>query len=203
MWRTAWKYCAQFVASFYSRRLFKHRLKKTKLKIGFLLNYEHFEFTASLDFNDLFRFIADTARKLAELLPRGDAMLVVRRKAGWTNLHLLGQYLRNVKLKSYANNVIISPDRIPLEEFGTLCDVVLYFQGTSAAPELMSLGVPVVQLTDPNAPVMLDKPYIVLPEEIVPSMTIQEIMNRFQVDPQWLLRLGRLQKDWISTQLMA
>jgi hypothetical protein len=203
MWRMAWKYCAQFVASFYSRRLFKHRLKKAKLKIGFLLNFEHFEFSASLDFNDLFRFIADTARKLAELLPRGDAMLVVRRKPGWTNLHLLGQYLRNVKLKSYANNVIISPDRIPLEEFGALCDVVLYFQGTSAAPELMSLGVPVVQLTDPNAPVMLDKPYIVFPEEIVPSMTIEEIMIRFQVDPEWLVGLSRLQKDWISTQMVA
>ncbi len=128
-------------------------------------------------------------------------MLVIRRKEGWTNLHLLGQYLRNVKFKTYENNVIISPDRITLEEFGALCDVVLYFQGTSAAPELMSLGVPVVQLTDPNAPFMLDKPYIVLPEEIVPSMTIEEIMNRFQVDPQWLLGLGRLQKRWIATQM--
>jgi len=203
MWRSVWKYGRQFVVSFYSRRLLKYRLKKTKLKIGFLLNYEHFEFTASLDFNDLFRFIADTARKLAELLPRGDAILVVRRKAGWTNLHLLGRYLRNVKLKSHANNVIFSPDRISLEDFGALCDVVLYFQGTSAAPELMSLGIPVVQVIDPNAPVMLDEPYIVFPEEIVPSMTIEEIMNRFQVDPQWLVGLSTLQQDWVSNQMMA
>jgi hypothetical protein len=68
---------------------------------------------------------------------------------------------------------------------------------------LMSLGVPMLQLTDPNAPIMLDEPYIVLPEEIVPRMTIEEIMNRFYADPQWLEGLKRRQQDWISTQMAS
>jgi len=203
MWRTAWKYGSQKIASSYSRRLFKRRLKKVNLKIGYLLNYEHHEFTTCLDFNDLFRFIADTARKLATLNPLGDTALVLRRKPGRTNFHLLARYLRAVKIDQCPNNVIISPDAIPLDEFGVMCDVVVYFQGTAAAPELMSLGVPMLQLTDPNAPIMLDEPYIVLPEEIVPRMTIEEIMNRFYADPQWLEGLKRRQQDWISTQMAS
>jgi len=203
MWRTTWKNGVQIVASSYTRRLIKRKLKKVNLKIGYLLNYEHHEFTAGLDFNDLFRFITDTARKLAEFIPGPEAVLVLRRKPGKTNFHLLARYLQTIKRDQRPNNVIISPDGIPLDEFGAMCDVVLYFQGTAAAPELMSLGIPVVQLIDPNAPIMIDEPYIVLPEEIVPQMNIEDIINRFNNDPQWLAGLKKRQQDWISTQMAS
>ena len=92
---------------------------------------------------------------------------------------------------------------MPLDEFGALCDLVLYYHGTSAAPELMSFGVAIVQLIDPNTPVMLEENYVVLPEEIVPQMTIEAIINRFNDDPQWLAGLKKRQQDWISTQMAS
>ena len=202
-WRMLCAYIKQLIAAHYLRWLFKQRMSKAKLKVGYLLNYEHVEFNAGLDFNHLFGFIADIARKLADPSPKDDAVLVLRRKVGWTNLHLLAWHMRIAQKDRRPKNLVISPDGMSLEEFGALCDVVLHFQGTSAIPELMSLGVPMVQLTDPNAPIMLDEPYIVLPEEIVPRMNIEEIMNRFHKDTQWLSELSKLQKRWIATQMAS
>jgi len=200
-WRILLIYIKQVIAAPFIRWHFKQRLGKAGLKVGYLFNYEHYEFTAGLDFNHLFGFIADIGSRLAALSPKGDTVMVMRRKVGWTNLQLLARHIRTFQTDKRPKNLVISPDGMSLEEFGALCDVVLYFQGTSAIPELMSLGVPMVQLTDPNAPTMLDEPYIVLPEEIVPRMNIEEIMNRFHEDTQWLSGLSNLQKRWIATQM--
>lgn len=202
-WRILLIHIKQIITTPFIIWYFKRRIGKAGLKVGYLLNYEHYEFTAGLDFNHLFGFIADTARKLADLSPKYGVDLILRRKVGWTNFHLLAWHMRIAQKDKRPKNLIISPDRLSLEEFGVLCDVVLYFQGTSAIPELMSLGVPMVQLTDPNAPIMLDEPYIFLPEEIVPRMNVKEIMSRLHREPEWLAELSKLQKHWIATQMAS
>jgi hypothetical protein len=200
-WRILLIYIKQVIAAPFIRWYFKQRIGKARLKVGYLLNYEHFEFNAGINFDDLFRFIADIARKLVDLSSEDDAVLVLRRKVGWTNVHLLKWHMRVVQKDRCPNNLVISPAGMTLEEFGALCDVVLYFQGTSAVPELMSLGVPIVLLTDSSYPIMLDEPYIVLPEEIVPRMNIKDIIAHLKREPQWLAELSKLQRGWILTQM--
>jgi len=189
------------IAALLLRKYSKKRIQKAKLKIGFLLNYEHFEFTVGLDFNHLFKFIGDVTRKLETLTPNNNAVLILRRKVGWTNLHLLTSNLRVATKNRRITNLLMSPDGLSLREFGDICDVVLYFQGTSAVPELMSLGVPVVKIDDSEIPILLDEPYIVMPEEIVPTMNIENLISRLHREAQWLGELSRVQREWTLTQM--
>jgi hypothetical protein len=199
--RTLLVYLERGVAAFLRSRCFKKRINKAKLKVGYLLNYEHDEFDVGLDFNHLFKFIDDVTRKLEALTPSNNSVFILRRKVGWTNLNLLMWNLRIAQKNRQMTGLVISPDGLSLGEFGDICDVVLYFQGTSAVPELMSRGVPVVKLNDPKIPILLDDPYIVLPEEVVPTMDLENIISRLCGESQWLAELSRVQREWMQTQM--
>lgn len=177
---------------------FHRQMARTGPRLGYILNYEHFEFNAGVEFGRFFRFVGALAEQIAVLCPGADAKLIVRRKPGWTNPRLL--YRQAVRARAGQGRFLISPNSLSLEAFGDLCDLVLYSQGTSAIPELMSFGVPVVELTSP-APILLVEPYVVPHADVVPRMALAEVMERV-VDVTWVRELGRSQGAWVRKQMV-
>lgn len=177
-----------------------HNLRNGRARrIGLLLNYEHYEFSAGLDFERFFARIGQIVDVVTQANGKDDTTLVIRRKPGWTNLHLLRDAIeRNRKCKP---QYIIAPDAIGLMEFGAACEVVLFIQGTSAIPELMSSGIPVARLVGPAVPILLEDQYIEISPDVVPALSIEEVLSRFDTDARGFAELGMLQKDWINKQM--
>jgi hypothetical protein len=176
---------------------YNKKIADKALKVGFILNWEHYEFTAGLDFQNYFKYIHDMAVKFSTI----GANIFIRRKIGWTNIDIFKKSASNLYRKEKIDNIVISPDDISLEQFAINCDFVLYFQGTSALPEIMSKGVPIINLRGKDSPVKIEDDYIVIPENISPRLTAEEIIENISNNSQWLNKLAETQKKWTFSQM--
>ena len=175
-------------------------LFRRKVRVGLLLNFEHYEFHIGVEFNRFFEYIKELENLVSNIFSN-EAYLHIRRKSGWTNIDLL----RNVLEISQFNNdksLLISPDNVSLLEYGKSCDVVLFFQGTSAIAELMMDAIPCVYLGDTTGVSRLDAEYIKLPENVVPIMSAVNVINLLKVDANCFSGLGKKQAKWIESQMI-
>ncbi len=176
---------------------FKKIQQKKLFKLGFLLNAEHSQFSAIVNFNKHYEALGcllDSA-----LLHNKSSILIIRHKPGWTCGELI---FKCIKRKSSAlNKILLSPEGFSLSNFGKSCDCVLFVYATSAVLELMLQGVPAIKVLMPEV-VMTEGQYIELPSSVVPEMTIDEIMLKKAADELWLANLGLVQSEWVSSRMM-
>ena len=89
-----------------------------------LLNCEHYEFLVGINFTDLYEFVNKLLKQISQETGK-DAVLIIRRKVGWTNMHLLKKHLYKVSNSQDLKNLLICPESYSLTRFGKSCDVVL------------------------------------------------------------------------------
>jgi hypothetical protein len=183
----------------YNYKQYKHKLYKRRVRIGLLLNFEHYEFHAGLDFTKLFESIHEMSVEVNGIL-KEDAYLHIRRKPGWTNIDLLNHHI-DINAGRRETSLLFSPDEMSLLEYGKACDVVLYFQGTAAIAELMMHGVPCVYLGETTGLVRLEAEYISYPESVVPVMSLKSTLEQIKNNVDCFKGLGQTQSEWISEQM--
>ncbi|MBF0105216.1 MAG: hypothetical protein HQM16_07800 [Deltaproteobacteria bacterium] len=201
LWRTVLMHTGNKISSKWNRIIFNRQIIKAGYRLGLLLNNEQYEYQLAIDFNKLFQFIAVIASRASGLSEKNKGLLVLKRKIGWTNIHLLKNYIKKNNRRAY-QNMVICPDELGLDGLGKCCDLVLCFQGTSAVPELMRIGVPVVKIKDTSEPVRFEDDYVVLPDDVMPSMNLDAIIAKLKQDTSWCRDLGRVQQNWIRSQML-
>jgi hypothetical protein len=179
----------------YNSFIYGLRISRKKIRIGFILNYEHYEFSMGLDFSELFNLIDEMSSVISHELGAGSC-LNVRAKPGYTNISLLKKHIGKDNL-----SFILSPNKKSLLDYGDSCDVVLFLQGTSAIPELMEHGTPCVYLGETTGVVQIEPQYINMPTNIVPVLSLNSVMEYLQQKPDWFSELGVKQSEWILQQM--
>ena len=174
-------------------KMYKESVQSYRFCFGFLLNVESSDFNLFIDFNELFKSISSFNESVHNQLD--NVILSVRTKPGWSNVNLLK------KSFSIIDPPLICPKGVSLLEYGKNCDIVFFIQGTSAIAELMRQGTPCICINSEKLITRLDMEYISYPEEIVPIMTIQEILDKVSISSKWLFNLGKIQSNWIEKQM--
>lgn len=175
---------------------FKKLQKKNAFKLGFLLNVEHSQFSAIVNFNEQYAALGNLLK--SALIHDKSSVLIIRHKPGWTSPELIFKCI-NRKYFSM-EKISLSPNGVSLLHFGKSCDCVLFSYATSAVLELMLQGVPTVKVLMPGL-VMTEGQYIEIPLSIVPEMSVEELIRKSKLDQAWLCNLGRIQSEWVKRKM--
>jgi len=161
---------------------------------GLLLNFEHYEFHCGLNFNHFFECILNLSTKIYNFY--GDSSIIsIRAKPGWTNLSLFKRY--QSQFGDTNSNIVISPESINLAKYGEMCNLVIFFQGTSAIAELMIQGVACIQIKDQSL-IKLESDYVKFPEDVVPVLEFEQIVSKLREDEFFIAKTAEMQKKWMS-----
>lgn len=169
-------------------------LKTIKYNFGIVLNIENLSYNTHIDFNKLFDVLNIISHKIKTKFSE-EAALNIRSKPGWTNVHLLA------KSFSKTHPALLCPSNVPLLSYGKGCSLILFIQGTSAIAELMRKKTPCVFLNVNEYLTRLDWDYISYPVNIVPFMTIDEVIEAIKVNPTWVNELSDMQYKWVEKQM--
>jgi hypothetical protein len=169
-------------------------VKKSRICLGLVTNVESNDFSIRIDFNELFGVINSINQKMIDRLGR-NAVLNVRTKPGWSNKRLLRQSFPKI------HPPLVCPTAMSLLEYGKNCHLVLFMHGTSAVAELMQNETPCVCLDGAKLLTVFGLDAISYPVEIVPMMTIEEILEKLFNSPEWLIELSKIQSNWIELQI--
>jgi hypothetical protein len=175
---------------------YNESIKKSKLCIGLVLNVEVNESSVIIPFNKLFKTVLEIEAKLHKHLGR-QSVLSIRPKPGWTNVSLLKKSFKNER------SPLVCPQTVSLLEYGEKCQLVLFMQGTSAIAELMKNKNPCVCIDSSDFLIKLDIDNISYPVEIVPKMTIEEVLKKLHNDLEWVAKLNVIQSEWVRSQMLV